>query len=173
MQHADLLNEESYTRLKAIMLGAIGRVDSTISAFKGVVGDVELCQHMDRDFQDEFHKLLLVYNRTVGDQRFSGLVDSHRLPKDPQSFYEEGKFDHMSTQESHSDNSSKVKTLLFDIYELTHATHPSEDKMGMVLDELREVSNRLEGLLKEASNEAQLKLLGLANEQVGKALHTL
>ena len=45
------------------MLGATLKLDSTLVAFKGLISDQELDQHIDQDFYYEFDKILFVYCR--------------------------------------------------------------------------------------------------------------
>ena len=78
-----ILNAQGYERLKTLMLGTTLKLDSTLVAFKGLISERDLDQHVDQDFYYEFDKLLFVYSRQIGDDRYSQLVDKHKT-----GFYE-------------------------------------------------------------------------------------
>ncbi len=70
-ERTNILSAISYERLKTLMLGTTLKLDSTMVAFKGLVSDIELNQHIDQDFYYEFDKLLFVYSRSIGDDRYN------------------------------------------------------------------------------------------------------
>ena len=61
------------------MLGATLKLDSTLVAFKGLISDQELDQHLDQDFYYELDKILFVYCKQIGEDRYSQLVDKHKM----------------------------------------------------------------------------------------------
>ena len=59
----NILNATGYERLKTLMLGTTLKLDSTLIAFKGLISDKELEQHIDQDFYYEFDKLMFEYSK--------------------------------------------------------------------------------------------------------------
>lgn len=76
---------DKYHKLKSVMCASTARIDSTIVQLKDVVTEQELNQEVDHEFQEELSKLLLIYSRMIGEERFSSVVYRYIILPDPQS----------------------------------------------------------------------------------------
>ena len=104
-------------------------IDQKIELYKDNFSKEELDQEIDSSFYDEFDKALSCYKSSIGIERFTKLVEKHRLHADPQNInlvQEERDRQNAIARKIGGDMMNKIYT---DIKEMCYKASPTEAKI--------------------------------------------
>ena len=70
----NLITTANYDRLKKIMTFTMNTIDQKIDILKDTMSDSEIDVAVDKNFYEEFERIIIMYKKFIGDQRFSKLM---------------------------------------------------------------------------------------------------